>query len=140
MGEATRRFRELAHNSLRNQTLTMTERKIDPEAPEKRQAETPDGYIPPGRPTNDQRPHLGPERQNQARPTIEDEATTGSNPGPPTGRTGADPNRETPGPRAGYAPNPFDAPFTGFAPASRCAGTRSRAGSEYPTDTILSPW
>ncbi|MDP5312738.1 hypothetical protein [Streptomyces poriferorum] len=32
----------------------MTERKIDSEAPEKRQAETPDDKNPPGRPTNDQ--------------------------------------------------------------------------------------
>ncbi|SCE00186.1 hypothetical protein GA0115243_105694 [Streptomyces sp. ScaeMP-e83] len=31
---------------------------------------------------------------------------------------------------ASYAPKAFDFPFTGFAPASRCAGTRSRAGSE----------
>lgn len=37
------------------------------------------------------------------------------------------------------APNAFDPPLTGFAPASRCFGTRSRAGSEYPTETILSP-
>ncbi len=28
-----------------------------------------------------------------------------------------------------YAPNALDFPFTGFAPASRCGGTRSRAGS-----------
>lgn len=28
-----------------------------------------------------------------------------------------------------YAPKALLFPFTGFAPASRCAGTRSRAGS-----------
>lgn len=39
-----------------------------------------------------------------------------------------------------YAPKAFDFPLTGFAPASRCAGTRSRAGSLYPTETIRSPW
>jgi hypothetical protein len=37
------------------------------------------------------------------------------------------------------APNALSLPFTGLAPASRWAGTRSRAGSVYPTDTILSP-
>lgn len=52
MGEATRGFLELAHNSLRNQTPAMTERKNDPEPAEKRQAETPDAMVPPDRPTS----------------------------------------------------------------------------------------
>ncbi|MGW6205995.1 hypothetical protein ACWF9B_20420 [Streptomyces sp. NPDC055089] len=49
----------------------MTERKIDSEAPGKRQAETPDDKNPPGRPTNDQyEPEAtasGPGQPHQAR-------------------------------------------------------------------------
>lgn len=129
MGEATRGFREIAHNSLRIQTPTMTERKIDPEVMSKRAYRNPDVRNPPGRPTNDQRP------------LHEDEPVTGRGSRVRVRRQAnpADPDRD-PRPEGRYAPNPLDAPFTGFAPARRCAGTRSRAGSEYPTDTILSPW
>lgn len=60
-----------------------------------------------------------------------------------THRSGTRPVHAVPSPRpdaGSQAPNAFGLPFTGFAPARRCGGTRSRAGSLYPTDTILSPW
>lgn len=46
--------------------------------------------------------------------------SAGPNPGP------TDPHTR---PARAYAPKAFDFPFTGFAPANRCGGTRSRAGS-----------
>ncbi|ROQ68198.1 hypothetical protein EDD93_2654 [Streptomyces sp. 840.1] len=109
MDEATRGFPEIAHNSLRNQTPDLTEHKTDSTRPAR------------------------------ARPAIEDRTPTTTKSGPATGRHRSGPGPKNPGPVAGYAPNPLEAPFTGLAPARRCAGTRSRAGSEYPTDTILSP-
>ena len=50
----------------------------------------------------------------------------GGPPGP--GRSAPGPGWSAPGPPR-QAPKAFDFPLTGLAPASRCAGTRSRAGS-----------